>query len=220
MKKLNSKDQVLEVITNNPGVDTKTISNHVEYGVDTVRKACLALVKEGLVSRNEVKVGSIRKFLFEIKEKEEKRKTLLEKAKKSAKEASVVRNKKAPKNRSKIYFKGDELGKAKLVKSVVELFIKENKDFTFEQLQEKINFDKEGRRVYPKYDVIRKISDEKVQESFKGKYKRYYVNNIQKSSDDVEFVICREWGFDNIDKDFINPIAKEQLGYEVDNFSN
>jgi len=216
MKK-NAKDQVLEVISKNPGCDTKSITEQVDYGVDTVRRACKALVDDGKVSRNEVKTGSIRKFLFNTKEKKS-RESLIKKAQKSAKASSEERNKKAPKNRDKVSFQGEEYGKAKLVRAIVIAFVNANPGLSFDQLDKKINFDKDGRRVYPKYDVIRPVKDELVKKSIDGKYKRYYVNQIQTAGDGVEFAICREWGVDNIDKDFITPIAQEQLGYDVDNF--
>lgn len=217
MKKTNAKDQVLEVISKNPGCDTKTITEKVNYGVDTVRKACKELVEAGKITRNEVKTGSIRKFLFNSKETKS-RNDLVKKAKKTAQTTSEERNKKAPKNRDRVAFQGEEYGKAKLVRAVVVAFVAANPTLSFEQLAEKINFDKDGRRVYPKYDVIRPITDELVKKSIEGKYKRYYVNQIQKAGDGVEFAICREWGLDNVDKDFIAPIANEQLGYTVDTF--
>lgn len=220
MKKSNAKDLVLEVITQNPGCDTNEIKEQVNYGIDTVRKACKDLVTEGKVQRAETQVGSVRKFLFNIvEEKETSRETLIKKAKASAAEATAERNKKAPKNRERVAFKGEEHGKAKLVRAIVIDFVAENPNLTYAELAAKINFDQNGRRVYPKYDVIRPTSDEQVQKSITGKYKRYYVNDLKVAADGVEFAICREWGLDNIDSDFIDPIAKEQLGYNVDNFT-
>jgi len=224
MKKSNAKDLVLEFITKNPGVDTKTITEKVEYGVDTVRRACATLVKEGIVNRDQVQIGSLRKFLFTpiVEEKTEEKvekESLVAKAKKAAKESADIRNEKAPKNRDRVTFEGEDYGKAKLVKAVVASFTNANPSLSFKELAEKINFDADGRRVYPKYDVIRPITDELVKKSITGKYKRYYVNQIQTAGDGVQFVICREWGLDNTDSDFIDPIAKVQLGYTIDNFT-
>jgi predicted transcriptional regulator len=214
--KTNAKDQVLQVISKNPGCDTKTITEKVDYGVDTVRKACKSLVEDGKVTRNEVKVGSVRKFLFNSKEAT--RESLVKKAKETAKATSEERNKKAPKNRDRVAFQGEEYGKAKLVRAIVIAFVAANPEATFEEIDKKMNFDKEGRKVYPKYDVVRPITDELVKKSIEGKYKRYYVNQIQTAGCGTKFAICREWGLDNIDKDFITPIANEQLGYTVDTF--
>lgn len=216
MKKSNAKEEVLEVINNTPGVDTKTIASNIDYGTDTVRRACAALVKEGLVTREQVQNGSIRKFLFTPKVKEVK-KELISKVKESVKESADIRNAKKPKNHNKVTFKGEELGKAKLVKAIILDFITNNK-VTYEELSNKVNFDVNGRRVYPKYDVIRKTTDSNVRKSMEGKYKRYYVNSILTTSDGVDFVVCREWGLDNIDKDFIMPIANEQLGYVINTY--
>ena len=217
MKK-SAKEQVLEVIEKNPGCDSKKITESVDYGVDTVRKACADLVKEGKITKKEIALtGALKKYLFNPKGTLS-REEVIKKAKESATKSSEERNKLVPKNREKVAFKGEEYGKAKLVKAVVVAFVKANPTMKFEELAKLMNFDKNGRRVYPKYDVIRPISDEAVKSSIDGKYKRYHVNDIQTSADGVKFAICREWGVDNIDKDFICPIAKEQLKFELDTF--
>ena len=219
MKKTPAKDQVLEVIGKNPGCDTKTITEKVDYGVDTVRKVCKALVDEGKITKEEVKNGSLKKFIFNNKSVKMSRSEMVKKAKTAAIVTSEARNEKLPKNREKVSFQGEEYGKAKLVRAIVIAFVAANPKMSFEKLAAKLNFDKNGRRVYPKYDVIRATSDDLVKKSINGKYKRYYTNQLQKSADGVEFAICREWGLDNVDKDFIDAIAKDQLNYKVDNFT-
>jgi len=220
MKKLNAKDQVLAVILKNPECDTKTITEKVDYGVDTVRKACKTLVEEGKITKKEVAwKGSLKKFIFDTKAEKVSRTEMINKAKKAAIVSTEARNEKGPKNRDRVTFEGEEYGKAKLVRAIVIAFVKANPKMSFEKLDAKLNFDENGRRVYPKYDVICATSDDLVKKSINGKYKRYYTNQLQTSGDGIEFAICREWGLDNVDKDFIDAIAKGQLGYKVDNFT-
>lgn len=214
---MTTKDQVLEVIKTEPGCDAKTIANSTSKHVETVRKACKALIEEGKVTRNQVKIGNIRKFLFNVKveEKTTSRKDLIRKAKASSAESAEKRV--VEKNRSKVSFNGEEFGKAKLVLAVVKDHVKNNNK-TFAELAKELNFSSDDRRVYSKYDVIAKMDDKRVVESKNGKYKRYNFKNVLTSTDGVEFVICREWGIDNVDRDFILPIANGNLNLNVDTF--
>ncbi len=130
-------------------------------------------------------------YLIKIKEKNTERQIALE----------------STKDKTKYLFKDKTLGKGRLVFEVVKHFTEENKDMTFEDLQQKFPSNLQGST-----GVINTLEfvNQKYSES---KKKRHFIDNgdVLTSSDGIKFLVSTEWGIGNINK-FIEVARKE---YEI-----
>lgn len=132
-------------------------------------------------------------YLIKIKEKATERQTAMQ----------------SSKDKTKYFFNNLLLGKGRFVFEVVKYFLKVNPTSTYQQLVGKFPPNLQGSiGVINKLDLINiKYANRSI--------KRHFISNddILRSADNIEFVICSQWGIDNINN--ILEIARNE-GYNFE----
>jgi hypothetical protein len=95
---------------------------------------------------------------------------------------------------TKYQYKGQELGKGRLVLEVVKDYVKNNPEFTFDELIEVFPNELQGS-----INTIERLEDAKDRHKKSG-YKRHYLNESEIIIlKDGPIAVCSQWGIGNID---------------------
>ena len=95
---------------------------------------------------------------------------------------------------TKYQYKGQELGKGRLVLEVVKDYVKNNPEFTFDELIEVFPNELQGS-----INTIERLEDAKDRHKKSG-YKRHYLNESEIIMlKDGPIAVCSQWGIGNID---------------------
>lgn len=116
----------------------------------------------------------------------------------------AIRN--GAKDFSKYEFSGAEFGKGRLVQAVIVEYLKKHPQTTYETLE----------RVFPKslqgsLGVFTSLADHNQRLNI-DPISRYFGNEVLKTGDSQDIVVCSQWGRGNIDR-FIDCAAK--LGFSI-----
>ena len=116
------------------------------------------------------------------------------------------------KDYTKYIFAGKKLGKGRLVLSVVQMYINENQEITYEQLKE-IFPDSLQSSSKIQFSSVKVVFDkeENIMDQHK---KRFFMKDEEIISiKDCNIAVSKEWNYQNI-QNILNVVAK--LGYHVE----